>query len=57
MVKIYRKNNQFPEGGKLTGGYLDTLQVNDFLTVGGPVGRINYKGEGKFLWKKEGEER
>ena len=46
MIKIYRKCEKFPNGGKMT-QYLETLKVGDELTISGPVGRLAYHGNGK----------
>lgn len=51
MIKIYRPNLKYPEGGKLT-QWIDTLKENDTIEVEGPVGFFNYLGNGEMLFKK-----
>ncbi|CAD7974165.1 unnamed protein product [Amoebophrya sp. A120] len=64
VVKIYRMKNSkgadeqqddeegninaFPDGGRLTGHFLDRLVVNDKVQIAGPFGHIRYLGDGRF---------
>jgi hypothetical protein len=49
LIKIYFKNKHedFPEGGKLT-QWLDSLELNTFVKMRGPIGRFFYFGNGEF---------
>ena len=47
LIKIYRPNEQFPEGGQMT-KYLDTLKVGDSVEMEGPKGKLTYTGRGNF---------
>ena len=47
LIKIYHKNEQFPEGGKLT-GWLNTVPIGTEIKMRGPVGRLYYYGNGDF---------
>eukprot|EP00392_Amoebophrya_sp_AT5.2_P003703 g3708.t1 len=48
------KSIPFPDGGRLTGHFLDRLVVNDVVQIAGPFGHIRYVGGGRF---RLGEER
>lgn len=52
VVKVYFRdvNPRFPEGGKLT-QHLNNLQIGDKIRVRGPLGRIQYLGNGQFQLK------
>lgn len=39
LVKVYKPNDQFPKGGKLT-QWLDTVKVGDIIGVSGPRGKF-----------------
>ena len=47
LIKIYRPNDhpKFPEGGKLT-PWLESLEINKFIQISGPYGKLDYKGKG-----------
>jgi len=47
VVKVYFKNQQFPEGGKLT-QYLESLPIGAKVDVRGPGGLIEYTTRGHF---------
>lgn len=49
MLKVYKANvnPRFPNGGKMT-QYLDQMKPGDTISVRGPNGRLQYKGQGKF---------
>ena len=53
LVKVYYPTERFPEGGVLT-QYLDKLKINDYLTICGPKGKVEYLGDGNFYFKKKG---
>lgn len=44
LIKVYRQCTQFPKGGEMS-QYLDSLSVNDEITVTFPFGRLNYEGK------------
>jgi ferredoxin-NADP reductase len=46
-IKVYRKCEQYPEGGKFT-RYLESLAVGDSIQVAGPRGNLRYLGQGTF---------
>jgi len=52
-IKIYRKSNEFPNGGAFSQGLENNFKVGDYITVSGPVGMMKYNGYGKFLHKNE----
>uniref|UniRef100_A0A0G4I2N1 NADH-cytochrome b5 reductase n=1 Tax=Chromera velia CCMP2878 TaxID=1169474 RepID=A0A0G4I2N1_9ALVE len=49
MIKVYKGGvkPEFPDGGKMS-QYLDSLNVGDTIDIQGPVGKIEYHGNGKF---------
>jgi len=49
LIKVYFKNEHpnFPEGGKMS-QFLNNLQIGDSIEARGPVGHIEYKGNGTF---------
>jgi cytochrome-b5 reductase len=49
VLKVYKANvnPRFPNGGKMT-QYLDQMKPGDTISVRGPNGRLQYKGQGKF---------
>lgn len=51
LIKTYFPNKNFPEGGNLS-QYINSLKENDYLKIVGPKGRMYYKKEGRFLFKK-----
>lgn len=52
VVKVYKRNvhPNFPDGGKMS-QYLDEMKIGDTIQFRGPVGRIQYKGQGQFSMK------
>tara|TARA_B110000208_G_scaffold4598_1_gene5988 strand:- start:3266 stop:4096 length:831 start_codon:yes stop_codon:yes gene_type:complete len=40
LIKIYRPTNNFIDGGKM-GRHIENLNINDYILVKGPCGRIN----------------
>jgi nitrate reductase (NAD(P)H) len=46
-VKIYRKCEKFPLGGRLT-QWLEEREVGEEITIRHPFGRFNYLGEGRI---------
>ena len=53
-IKVYRKNEQFPDGGKFTQILEDNIHIGDSIMCEGPIGKCKYFGNGKFsLMKKE----
>ena len=52
VIKLYRKCEEFPDGGKMS-AYLDTVEVGDKVTMEGPIGKIIYTGEGNFVKMKK----
>nr|AZL94382.1 NADH-dependent fumarate reductase [Nephromyces sp. MMRI]AZL94383.1 NADH-dependent fumarate reductase [Nephromyces sp. MMRI] len=52
VIKIYRKDVHptFYDGGKMS-QYLESLSIGDDLAIEGPIGGIEYKGNGDFLYK------
>lgn len=53
-IKVYYPAKKFPTGGKLS-QYMEKMEVGDTLKFNGPLGKVNYLGNGKFLLS--GEER
>lgn len=53
VIKVYRRHGlpgglpQFPDGGKVS-QWLDSLKINDPVTIKGPVGLHQYVGDGVF---------
>lgn len=45
LVKVYRPNDRFIDGGKMS-QHLESLKVGDYIDVSGPFGVIEYKGNG-----------
>ncbi|KAF8820891.1 putative naDH-cytochrome b5 reductase 1 [Cardiosporidium cionae] len=50
VIKVYSANQkpQFVDGGKMS-QYFHRMEIGDKIDITGPVGRIEYKGEGKFV--------
>ena len=48
-IKIYRKNQHidYPEGG-LISSHLENLEIGNEVRMKGPLGRMQYKGNGHF---------
>ena len=47
LIKVYQKTEDYPEGGKM-GRYVESKEVGDSLSIEGPVGKIEYEGEGRI---------
>lgn len=52
IVKIYRKCEEFPEGGKFTQWMEDNLKVGSEIMCSGPVGKTKYLGWGQMKLQK-----
>lgn len=52
VIKVYRPNEKFCDGGKMSQFFGD-LQVGGSVDVAGPFGLIEYKGHGKFTVSKK----
>ena len=52
LVKIYRCNDKFIDGGKMS-RYLDNFSVNQKIKVDYPFGIIKYQGQGEFSYLKK----
>jgi len=52
IIKIYRENPEFPDGGKFSSHLEKNVNVGDNLLCEGPFGLIKYEGKGNFLFKK-----
>mmetsp|Transcript_14720 Transcript_14720/g.21912 ORF Transcript_14720/g.21912 Transcript_14720/m.21912 type:complete len:827 (+) Transcript_14720:61-2541(+) len=48
VVKVYRPCDRFPKGGKMS-QLLDSLKVGEFIEMKGPLGEIEYKGQGNLV--------
>jgi len=48
VIKVYRGNQRFPDGGKMS-QYLESLNIGDEIDIAGPFGRIGYLGHGRFV--------
>uniref|UniRef100_A0A1A9UPL6 NADH-cytochrome b5 reductase n=1 Tax=Glossina austeni TaxID=7395 RepID=A0A1A9UPL6_GLOAU len=53
VIKIYFKQThpKFPAGGKMS-QHLEKMRIGDKISVCGPLGRLQYMGNGNFLIKK-----
>lgn len=47
-IKVYFPSQKFPEGGKLS-QYMENMTIGDTLKFNGPLGKVQYDGNGKFL--------
>jgi nitrate reductase (NAD(P)H) len=49
VVKVYFPNEhpKFPDGGKMS-QHLESLKIGDTIDVKGPIGHMEYKGDGHF---------
>jgi nitrate reductase (NAD(P)H) len=41
VIKLYLPNDEFPEGGKMS-GYLNTIKPGDKVKMEGPFGLLHY---------------
>ena len=53
VIKVYRNNEQFPEGGKFTQWLESSVNVGDSIICEGPIGMFRYLGQGKCQLKKD----
>lgn len=53
VIKVYRNNEQFPEGGKFTQWLEKNVNVGDNIVCEGPIGKIRYHGNGQFQMMKD----
>lgn len=53
VMKIYRLNPDFPNGGVFSRNLEDSIKEGDSVMVEGPIGLVRYHGFGKFLLKKK----
>lgn len=51
-IKVYRPNERFCDGGKMSQFFGD-LRIGDKVDIAGPFGLIEYKGNGKFMMSKK----
>lgn len=52
VIKIYREDPAFPDGGKFTQHLEKNVNVGDSIMCEGPIGMLKYNGFGKFMLKK-----
>jgi len=53
LMKIYRKSEEFPNGGTVTQHIENNWKEGDMVLCKGPVGRYAYAGNGKMkVYKK-----
>lgn len=52
VIKLYRPNEAFPEGGKMS-KVLDALKPGDSIDARGPTGRFFYQGKGRLGFKTD----
>ena len=52
VIKIYRKTDEFPKGGKMSQA-LEHLNAGDKVKMEGPKGLLSYIGNGNFLIKNK----
>jgi len=48
-IKVYKVNEQFPEGGKLS-QFMNNLKVGDIVEFKGPIGKYKYMGNGQICF-------
>lgn len=51
ILKVYRENPEFPDGGKFTQHLEKNVNEGDSVLCEGPFGLIKYEGNGNFLFK------
>jgi len=51
-IKVYKKNEEFPNGGKVS-QLIEALKPGDNILVSGPIGMVKYNGGGEFVRKGE----
>ena len=54
IIKVYRPNDSHPKGG-IVSQFIDRININDSISVTGPIGKLEYLGEGKMLIKEKEE--
>lgn len=52
VIKVYRKCEEYPEGGKFTQHLEDHINVGDSIMCEGPIGLCKYLGNGQVMYKK-----
>lgn len=52
-IKVYRPNEEFPDGGVYTKWMENNVNVGDTIMCEGPIGMIKYLGFGKVILKKK----
>ena len=52
VIKIYRKCDEYPDGGKYTVHLEENVHVGDSIMISGPVGKMQYLGWGNFIFMK-----
>lgn len=50
LIKVYRRTDSFPEGGKMTLGF-EELVVGDKIEFKGPLGSFEWMGKGIANWR------
>lgn len=50
LVKVYKPNDQFVEGG-LVSQFIDNLKINETVKFKYPFGKVIYLKNGEFLFK------
>ena len=53
IVKVYRPDDDHPEGGKLTQHLEDKVDEGDDILVAGPIGMYRYLGDGVLQFKDQ----
>lgn len=54
IVKVYRPTEIFPHGGRVS-QFVDQIGIGDYISVSGPVGKMEYFGEGEMTIKDNNE--
>jgi len=55
-LKVYKPNEQYPKGGKLS-QFMETLKVGDMVEFKGPVGKYRYMGNGVIHYTGDNKEK
>lgn len=50
IIKVYKKNAEFPNGGLTTQFLENNLKVGEYLTVSGPIGYVRYYGNQQWAF-------
>jgi len=51
VIKLYLPCDEFPNGGVMS-KHLNTMKVGDKIKMEGPMGLLNYLGDGNFVLKR-----